>query len=107
MAETIPARTQPRAKGRRRFIGSYSAVDIYGGTRKPPPRCCQSIYAAINAGAMIVNLSLAGDGDSGLLAKMIRMLRKQGVLFFGAGQRAHDRAHLSSRLSRSCRRDGQ
>ncbi len=60
-------------------------VDIYGGNEETTTfDVAKGIYAAINSGATIINLSLAGDGDSGFLAQMIQDARKQGVLFFGA-----------------------
>lgn len=60
-------------------------VDIYGGNEETTTfDVAKGIYAAINAGATIINLSLAGDGDSRFLANMIADARRQGVLFFGA-----------------------
>jgi thermitase len=60
-------------------------VDIYGGNEDTTTfDVANGIYTAINSGATIINLSLAGDGDSRFLANMIADARKQGVLFFGA-----------------------
>ncbi|MBM3838637.1 MAG: hypothetical protein FJ398_11865 [Verrucomicrobia bacterium] len=60
-------------------------VDVYG------PRAdtttfdvARGVYAAVNAGATIINLSMGGDGESGLLANLIRQSHNSGVLFFGA-----------------------
>src|SRR5207245_773726 len=59
--------------------------DIYGANEQTTTfEVAKGIYTAINAGATIINLSLAGDGDSRLLANMIEDARRQGVLFFGA-----------------------
>jgi thermitase len=60
-------------------------VDIYGGNPDTTTfDVAKGIYEAINSGATIINLSLAGDGDSLFLGRMIEEARKQGVLFFGA-----------------------
>jgi len=60
-------------------------VDIYGSNPDTTTfDVAKGIFAAINAGATIINMSLAGDGDSIFLARMIEDARKQGVLFFGA-----------------------
>jgi thermitase len=42
------------------------------------------IYKAVNGGAMIVNLSLGGEGDSSFLHKTIKSAHDQDVLFIGA-----------------------
>jgi hypothetical protein len=42
------------------------------------------IYKAVNGGAMIVNLSLGGEGDSSFLHNTIRSAHEQGVVFIGA-----------------------
>jgi hypothetical protein len=60
-------------------------VDVYG----PRPDTttfdvARGVYAAVNAGATIINLSMGGDGESGLLANLIRQSHNSGVLFFGA-----------------------
>jgi len=43
-----------------------------------------AIYKAVNGGAMIVNLSLGGDGDSAFLHNTIKSASEQGVVFVGA-----------------------
>ncbi len=60
-------------------------VDVYG----PRPETttfdvANGIYTAINAGATVINLSMAGDGGSPLLSALIQESYKGGVLFFGA-----------------------
>lgn len=42
------------------------------------------IYKAVNGGAMIVNMSLGGDGNSSFLHQTIKSAHDQGVVFFGA-----------------------
>ncbi len=42
------------------------------------------IYKAVNGGAMIVNMSLGGDGDSSFLHQTIKGAHDQGVVFLGA-----------------------
>lgn len=60
-------------------------VDIYGGREETSTfDVAKGVYAAINAGATVINMSLAGDGDSGLLQQLIHDGRRQGVLFFAA-----------------------
>lgn len=44
----------------------------------------KGIYAAINAGATIINLSMGGDGENRFLSNLIQDSYKSGVLFFGA-----------------------
>ena len=60
-------------------------VDVYG----PNPETttfdvAKGIYAAVNAGATVINLSMGGDGDSFLLADVIQQANRNGVLLFGA-----------------------
>jgi hypothetical protein len=60
-------------------------VDVYG--RNPDTTTfdvAKGIYAALGAGATVVNLSLGGDGDSLFLADLIHSAHQQGVLFFSA-----------------------
>jgi subtilisin family serine protease len=60
-------------------------VDVYGnGSSTTTFDVAKGIYAAINAGAMIINLSLGSEGDSQFLHKMIQSGHEQGVLFFAA-----------------------
>lgn len=60
-------------------------VDVYGN--RPDTTTfdvAKGIYAALAAGASVVNLSLGGEGDSQFLASLIQAAHRQGVLFFGA-----------------------
>lgn len=60
-------------------------VDIYGGREETSTfDVALGVYAAINAGATVINMSLAGDGDSGLLRQLIQQGQRQGILFFAA-----------------------
>ena len=42
------------------------------------------VYKAVNGGAMIVNMSLGGDGNSSFLHQTIKSAHDQGVVFLGA-----------------------
>ena len=60
-------------------------VDVYG----PNPETttfdvARGIYAAVNSGATVINLSMGGDADSPFLADVIQQANRAGVLFFGA-----------------------
>ena len=60
-------------------------VDVYGGSPSTTTfEVAKGIYAAINAGAMIINLSLSSPGDSLFLHRLIQSGHEQGVLFFAA-----------------------
>ncbi|MFO1498466.1 MAG: S8 family serine peptidase [Verrucomicrobiota bacterium] len=60
-------------------------IDVYGNNADTTTfDVAKGIYAALAAGATIVNLSLGGDGDSQFLSGLIREAHRQGVLFFGA-----------------------
>lgn len=60
-------------------------VDVYGNNPETTTfDVARGIYAAINAGATIINLSMGGDGDNGFLGNLIQESHKGGVLFFGA-----------------------
>lgn len=60
-------------------------VDVYGANAATTTYdIAVGIYKAVNAGAMIVNLSLGGEGDSTYLHDTIRSAHDQGVLFIGA-----------------------
>jgi hypothetical protein len=60
-------------------------VDVYGNSPDTTTfNVAQGVYAAVGAGATVINLSLGGDGNSQFLADMIHAAHQQGVLFFGA-----------------------
>jgi hypothetical protein len=60
-------------------------VDVYGaGQSTTTFEIARGIYAAINGGAAIVNLSLGGEADSRFLHEVIQAGHDQGVVFFGA-----------------------
>lgn len=44
----------------------------------------KGVYQAVNGGAMIVNMSMGGDGDSSFLYKTIKSAYDQGVVFIAA-----------------------
>ncbi len=44
----------------------------------------QGIIAAVDAGAQLINISLAGQGESGLLTKAVAYARERGALVFAA-----------------------
>ena len=60
-------------------------VDVYGsGETTTTFEIAKGIQAAVNSGAVIVNLSLGGEGDSGFLQQLIKAAHDQGVIFVGA-----------------------
>jgi hypothetical protein len=60
-------------------------VDVYGnGGSTTTFEIAKGIYAAINGGARVVNLSLGGDSDSPLVHEVIKSGHDQGVVFVGA-----------------------
>ncbi len=60
-------------------------VDVYGGGESTSTfAVAQGIYAAVNYGATIVNLSLGGEGESTLLRQVIQQGHEQGVVFIAA-----------------------
>jgi hypothetical protein len=60
-------------------------VDVYGANHTTTTYdIAMGIYKAVNAGAMIVNLSLGGEGDSRFLHNTIRSAHDQGVVFVAA-----------------------
>jgi hypothetical protein len=60
-------------------------VDVYGSSPSTTTfDVAYGIYAAINSGATIINLSLGSDGDTDFLHKVVKNGREQGVLFFAA-----------------------
>jgi hypothetical protein len=60
-------------------------VDVYGNNPDTTTfDVAKGVYAAIAAGATVINLSLGGSGDSQFLAGLIHAAHQQGVLFIGA-----------------------
>jgi hypothetical protein len=60
-------------------------VDVYGNSPDTTTfDVAKGIYAALAAGATVINLSLGGEGDSEFLAGLIHAAHQQGVMFFGA-----------------------
>jgi hypothetical protein len=60
-------------------------VDVYGdGGATTTFEIAKGVYAAINGGATIVNMSFGGDGNSQLLREVIKAGHEQGVVFLGA-----------------------
>lgn len=55
-----------------------------GGEQTTTYDIAVGIYKAVNGGAMIVNLSLGGDGDSAFLRNTIVSAHDQGVVFLAA-----------------------
>lgn len=64
-------------------------VNIYGDRPHTTTfDIAHGVYAAMESGASIVNLSLGGEGDSLLLRDLIQQGRNQGILFFGSAGNA-------------------
>lgn len=60
-------------------------VDVYGANETTSTfDVATGIYDAVQAGANLINLSLAGQGDSPFLHTLIQNASKQGVVFFAA-----------------------
>jgi len=60
-------------------------VDIYGHNPTTTTfDVALGVSMAINNGARIINLSLAGEGDSAILRDVIRAGHEQGIIFFAA-----------------------
>jgi hypothetical protein len=60
-------------------------VDVYGTNANSTTfDVAYGIYSAVNAGANVINLSLASTGESPFLHSVIQSARQQGVLFFAA-----------------------
>jgi len=85
MAETILRALSQAQQGADGTSVRILPVDIYGsGANTTTFDVARGIYAAINSGATIVNLSLGSEGSSPFLQRMIQDSYKQGVLFVGA-----------------------
>jgi hypothetical protein len=60
-------------------------IDVYGSSPDTTTfDVAKGVYAAVAAGATVINLSLGGSGDSQFLDSLIHAAHQQGVLFFGA-----------------------
>jgi hypothetical protein len=61
-------------------------VNVFGesGEQTTTYDIAKGIYKAVNGGAMIVNLSMGGDGDSSFLHNTIKSAHDQGVVFVAA-----------------------
>src|SRR6185437_9366346 len=84
MAETILQGVQANTGGKTSI--KVLPVNVYGSSGEATSTfdVTSGIYAAVNAGANIINLSLAGSGDSTMMHNLIQQATKQGVVFFGA-----------------------
>ncbi len=64
-------------------------VDVYGAQETANTfDVARGICAAVEQGARIINLSLGGEGDSGLLRQVIQEAHQQGVMFIAAAGNA-------------------
>ncbi len=60
-------------------------MDVYGGKETTTTfDITRGIYAAIQAGATVINLSLGSEGQSDFFHSVIRSAHDQGVIFLGA-----------------------
>lgn len=61
-------------------------VDVFGanGEQTTTFDIANGVYKAVNGGAMIVNMSMGGDGDSSFLYRTIKSAHDQGVVFIAA-----------------------
>ncbi len=84
MAETILQGLQANTGGNTSV--KILPVNVYGSSDESTSTfdVTSGIYQAVNAGANVINLSLAGSGDSPVMHNLIQNAVKQGVVFFGA-----------------------
>jgi len=84
MAETILQGLQANTGGNTSV--KILPVNVYGSSGESTSTfdVTSGIYQAVNAGANVINLSLAGSGDSTVMHNLIQQATKQGVIFFGA-----------------------
>jgi hypothetical protein len=60
-------------------------VDVYGGNGSTTTfDVASGVYAAIQGGATVINMSLGGEGESPFLHRIIEQGHDQGILFVGA-----------------------
>ena len=85
MAETI-LRALAAASEDKSTTVRLLPVNVFtdGGEQTTTFEIANGIYKAVNGGAMIVNLSLGGEGDSAFLHNTIKSAHDQGVVFFAA-----------------------
>lgn len=83
MVETLMRGVQANTAGNTSM--KILPVDVYGNYETTSTfLVAQGIYAAVNQGANIVNLSLGSSGDSTVLHNLIKQASDQGVVFFSA-----------------------
>jgi hypothetical protein len=83
MAETILKGLQANTGGSTSV--KVLPVDVYGPNETTSTfDVATGVYQAVEAGANVINLSLAGQGDSEFLHTLIQNASKQGVVFFAA-----------------------
>ena len=85
MAQAI-LRSLAGASGEKSTTVRLYPVNVFGagGEATTTYDIAVGVYKAVNGGAMIVNMSLGGDGDSSFLHQTIKSAHDQGVVFFGA-----------------------
>jgi hypothetical protein len=85
MAETIVQGLALLQQGQAGSSVRILPVDVFGNAESTSTyEIAQGICAAVAAGARIVNLSIAGEGDSTLLQQVIQDAHNQGVIFLSA-----------------------
>ena len=85
MAETILRAVAANSEDKSTTV-RLLPVNVFGagGEQTTTYDIAVGIYTAVNGGAMIVNLSLGGDGDSSFLHNTIKTAHDQGVVFIAA-----------------------
>ena len=85
MAETLLQALDTADKGKGSSTVKILPVDVYGANEQASTyHVALGINAAVNKGAMIINLSLGGTGDSPFLHRLIVEAHRQGVVFLAA-----------------------
>jgi hypothetical protein len=85
MAETI-LRALSMASEDKSTTVRLLPVNVFGenGETTTTYDIAAGVYKAVNGGAMIVNMSMGGEGDSSFLYKTIKSAHDQGVIFIAA-----------------------
>ena len=84
MAETILRAIAANSEDKSSSVRLYP-VNVFGeGEQTTTYDIAVGIYKAVNGGAMIVNLSLGGEGDSSFLHNTIKSAHDQGVVLIAA-----------------------